>query len=218
MTPTTGASSGPAQFPHVESGGVHYPSESSWLPANFLRSKHAAGLSYAAYLATDPAKAEAWRKVEGQIALTDDQRKLVESFTRRINVICVSGIWCGDCSSQGPMLQAIAAANPAMIDLKWLDRDSHMDLSQRIVINAGLRVPTVIFLAEDFEFLGLLGDRTLARYRAVAARKLGASCPLPGAPVPAEELAATLQDWVNEFERIHLMLRLSPRLRQKHGD
>ena len=30
--------------------------------------------------------------------------------------------------------------------------------------------------------------------------------------------AAVLQEWLNEFERVQWMLRLSPRLRQKHGD
>jgi hypothetical protein len=37
-------------------------------------------------------------------------------------------------------------------------------------------------------------------------------------PPPPDELAATLQDWINELERVQLMLRLSPRLRQKHND
>jgi hypothetical protein len=52
----------------------------------------------------------------------------------------------------------------------------------------------------------------------MAARQLGASCPLPGAPVPADEAASTMQGWIDEFERVQLMLRLSPRLRQVHGD
>jgi hypothetical protein len=73
-------------------------------------------------------------------------------------------------------------------------------------------------MSEDFEFVSLLGDRTLSRYRAMAARSLGAACPLPGAPLPDDELAATLSEWVGEFERVQLLLRLSPRLRQKHGD
>jgi len=34
----------------------------------------------------------------------------------------------------------------------------------------------------------------------------------------ADELNATLQDWLNEFERVQLLLRLSTRLRQIHGD
>ena len=111
----------------------------------------------------------------------------------------------------------IAEASPC-VDLKWLDRDEHSDLAEQIKINAGLRVPALIFMAEDYEPVSIMGDRTLSRYRALAAKQLGAACPLPGAPVPTEELHATLQDWLDEFERVHLLLRLSGRLREKHGD
>ena len=34
----------------------------------------------------------------------------------------------------------------------------------------------------------------------------------------AEALAATTAEWLAEFERAQLILRLSPRLRSKHGD
>ena len=85
----------------------------------------------------------------------------------------------------------------------------------RIDYNAGNRVPTLLFCAEDFELVSYLGDRTLTRYRSIAAQQLGAACPLPGAHVPEDELATTLNDWLNEFERVQLLLRLSPRLRQK---
>lgn len=177
-----------------------------------------AGLDYDSYLATDPAKAENWRKLEAQIHLTDAQQNLIRSFTRQIKVLAISGIWCGDCVAQCPMLMKIAQANPRCIDLKFVDRDVHIDLSQRVMINAGLRVPTVIFMAEDFEPVSILGDRTLMRYRSVAAKQLGPSCPLPGAAIAQDELNATLQEWLNEIERIHLLLRLSSRLREKHAD
>ena len=209
------------------------------LDAAFLRSKHESGLDYESYLATDPAKAASWRKYESQVELSADQLKLIAGFTREIKVLVSSGIWCGDCAVQCPMLAKVAAAartvgrafRPSesltggtpvppvsLIDLKFLDRDEHLDLSQQIMINQGLRVPTVIFMAEDFEPVSILGDRTLTRYRAVAARQLGPSCPLPGAPVPQDELNATLQEWLYEFERVHLLLRLSARLRERHGD
>ena len=103
-------------------------------------------------------------------------------------------------------------------DVKWLDRDEHPERAGQIRIHAGLRVPDRIFMAEDYEPVSIMGDRTLSRYRALAAKQLGAACPLPGAPVPTEELQATLQDWLDEFERVHLLLRLSGRLREKHGD
>ena len=185
--------------------------------ATYLKSKHEAGLDYEAYLATDADKADNWRTIDSQITLSDSQRTLIEGFSRQMKVLVVSGIWCGDCVQQGPLLQLIAEANP-LIDQKWIDRDEHADLAEQIKINQGLRVPMAIFMAEDYEPVSIMGDRTLTRYRAIAAKQLGPSCPLPGAPVPTEELQSTLQDWLDEYERVHLLLRLSGRLRKKHGD
>lgn len=187
------------------------------MQAAYLKEKHDAGLNYADYLATDAEKAERWREIDGQIDLDNEQRALLAGFTREMKVICVSGIWCGDCVQQGPLIQRIADASDR-IDLRWLDRDEHIDLAEQLQINQGTRVPVVLFLAEDHELVSIYGDRTLTRYRAMAAKQLAAACPLPGAAVPDDELRGTLQDWLDEFERVQLLLRLSGRLRQKHGD
>ncbi|MDA0975675.1 MAG: thioredoxin family protein [Phycisphaerales bacterium] len=187
------------------------------LDANSLHETFEAALSWEDYLATDEDRANRWREFHERVGLDEDQRTLIGGFGRRMPVLCVSGIWCGDCVQQGPMLQRIAEASD-LIDLRWVDRDEHAELAEHVKINAGLRVPTVIFMAEDFELLGWFGDRTLSRYRAMAAKNLGPACPVPGAPLPDDELAATLQDWIDEFERFQLMLRLSPRLRHRHGD
>ena len=187
--------------------------------ASYLRLKHNAGHDYAAYLDSGkPEQKEGWQKIGDQLTLTDDQAKLLAGFTREIKVLVVSGIWCGDCVRQGPMIQAIADATGGRAEVRWLDRDEHMDLQSQVTVNAGNRVPVVIFAAEDFELVGYVGDKLLSRYRVAAQQALGANCPLPGAPVPQEELDAEVQDWVDEFERVHLLLRLSGRLRQKHGD
>ena len=80
-------------------------------------------------------------------------------------------------------------------------------------------MPVVLFLSEDLmNGAPLLGDRTINRYRALALRKLGPLCPTGIVAPEKEELAATLGDWVNEVERVQLMLRLTPRLRQKYQD
>lgn len=189
------------------------------MDATFLRQKHEAGLRYDEYLATGTVDQQTnWRRIGEQVSLEDRQSQLLRGFVRQMKVLAMSGIWCGDCAQQGPLLQAIADANPRIIDLRWLDRDEHADLQQQLRINGGNRVPVVIFCAEDDEPVGWYGDRTLNRYRALAAKQLGGACPLPGAAVPQDELAATLQDWLNEFERVQLILRLSTRLRQKYGD
>lgn len=189
------------------------------LSAPYLQQTFAQAKPYAEYVTTGtPDQQVAWRRIYEQAALTGVQRELIGSFVRRMPVLVSSGTWCGDCVQQCPLIARIAEANPRAIDLRFVDRDEHKDLSDKIKICGGHRVPTVIFMAEDFEFVALAGDRTLARYRAVAARQLGPSCPLPGAPLDQDELVATLGDWLNEFERVHLLLRLSGRLRQKHGD
>lgn len=187
------------------------------LDPDFLRDHHERGLDFNAYLATDPERSDAWREIHHRISLTGDQQRLVAGFTRRMPVIVISGTWCGDCVQQGPLLERIAEASPC-IDLRWLDRDEHAAISARVRINGGSRVPVVIFMSDDFQAVSIFGDRTLSRYRAIAARHLGPSCPLPGAPVATDELDATLTDWLDEFERVQLLLRLSPRLRRIHRD
>ena len=195
------------------------------MEAKYLQSKHEGGASYNDYVrsGTDQ-QFENWKQVYDQCApgsagaLTNDQTKLITGFTRRINIIAVSGIWCGDCVQQGPLVARIAEANPDSIDMRWLDRDEHIDLQERVRINAGNRVPVLIFCAEDYEFVSWYGDRTLSRYRAIAAKQLGAACPMPGAPIDQSEMADTTAEWVEQFERVHLLLRLSGRLRQIHGD
>jgi Thioredoxin len=189
------------------------------MKADYLKSKHQAGLTYADYLATGtPQQTRDWQAIYDQSPLTRPQAALLGSFTRKINVLGLSGIWCGDCVQQCPLIQRIAEGAPDAVDLRWLDRDQHMDLQEQVRINAGNRVPVLIFCAEDYEPVGWFGDRTLTRYRAMAAKNLGGACPMPGAPVPQDELNATLVEWLEQFERAHLLLRLSGRLRQKHGD
>jgi thiol-disulfide isomerase/thioredoxin len=189
------------------------------LTPDLARTKFSIGVDYRAYVAgAKPAERENWARFESRALLGGPQRALVAGFTRRMPVLVLSGTWCGDCAAQCPILAAIAAVNPMAIDLRFLDRDAHTDLADRVLICGGRRVPTVIFLSEDFDFVSIAGDKSISRLRASAAKALGASCPLPGAGVPEDEYAATIQDWVVEFERAHLLVRLSTKLRDRHGD
>ncbi len=185
--------------------------------AEKLKGLYASAETYDSYLANSSANAAPWRENDARTSLTQEQQTLLGSFVREMKVLVLSGVWCGDCSAQGPMLAAIALASPK-IDLRWLDRDANAELAGKLAINAGHRVPTVLFMAEDFEPVSVFGDRTLSRYRSVAARQLGAACDIPGALIPVNEYDETLQEWLGEFERVQLLLRLSARLRQKHGD
>jgi hypothetical protein len=191
------------------------------------RTAFEAALPYPAYLETaKPHERTNWQSFDKRVTLTTPQQATIGGFARRINVLVISGTWCGDCVQQVPILAAIAATFPAHdlggrdpgIDLRIVDRDAQEAFTSQFTIASGRRVPVVIFLNEDFDFCALAGDRTLARYRSMAEAKLGAACPLPGAPVPADEVAAVTAEWLDQFERVALMLRLSTKLRQRHGD
>lgn len=178
-----------------------------------------AALPYAEFLARygEPRHQERWQRTYEQVALTSDQRSLVGSFTRQMYLLCVAGAWCGDCVLQCPIMQKIQEASP-VIQVRFVDRDAHRDAQDELAINAGRRVPVVVFLAEDFEEIGRFGERTLTMYRRMARDRLGPSCPTGIVPPDDAYLAAVTADWVNEVERMQLLLRLSPRLRAKHGD
>ncbi len=177
------------------------------------------GLSYADFLArhgTDEQRRR-WDAVYSQVTLSDEQAALLRGFRRRMLVPVLAGTWCGDCVQQCPIFARIGEAN-ALIELRFFDRDTHPDMADAARICGGRRVPTVIFLSEEGAFCGLLGDRTLTKYRELSAGLDGAACPTGLVGPNSTTLAGVIQDWLNEFERVQIMLRLSPRLREKHGD
>ena len=146
----------------------------------FLSNQFKAALAYDQYLQTGTdEQRRRWTQVYDLAAnaITPQHRETLGGFVRDMNILIVSGIWCGDCVQQCPLIQRLAEVNDAKIHLRLIDRDEHQDLSQQFRINEGDRVPVTIFLAEDFALCGAFGDRTLHRYRAIAPRQLGASCP-----------------------------------------
>lgn len=173
---------------------------------------------YAAYVATaNEAQQPRWRTQYDAVVLDDSQRTLLAGFVRRMPVLCVSGIWCGDCMRDGAILQRLAEAAPA-IELRFLDRDGFPELRDHLRVVGGRRVPATLILDEDFQFVDRLGDRSLATYRRMAHAKLGDSCPTGIAAPPADEVAAVVADFLARLERAQLLLRLAPHLRERHGD
>lgn len=158
-----------------------------------------------------------WQAVHDRVTLTAEQEALVAGFTRKMNVFCLAGAWCGDCVNQCPIFQRVAEANP-LIDLRFLDRDVDPALRAELSVNGGQRVPVVVFLSEDYYECGRYGDRTLSTYRRMARSAFGAACPTGVVPADGDALSLVTAEWLAEFERHQLMLRLSARLRGQHGD
>ncbi|MBD3182030.1 thiol reductase thioredoxin [Candidatus Poribacteria bacterium] len=175
-------------------------------------------MPYKEYMASSKEQEQSrWKAVYDKVILTDEQKKLLGSFTRKMYILCLCGAWCGDCIRQGPILQRIAEASD-VIDLRFVDRDSNPDLRDKLRILGGTRVPVVVFLSEDFYECGRFGARTLSTYRKMAKEQIGPACSTGLVPPAEEELTAVAQEWIDMFERAQLALRLSPMLRQRYGD
>jgi thiol-disulfide isomerase/thioredoxin len=181
--------------------------------------KFAAALPYAEFMARygNDAYAAKWRATSDLVTLTSAQADLLGKFRRETNVLVLAGAWCGDCASQCPIFDRFAEAAP-VLKVRYLDRDEHADAQRELQINGGNRVPVVVFFSEDGHEVARYGDRTLSKYRSLVEQQTGESC-ASGIAVPGDPLLARVtQDWLDEFERVQWVLRLSPRLRQKHGD
>jgi hypothetical protein len=188
--------------------------------SDFWRECFGEAHSYEEYLsASDPKRASRWQSLGERIPrLSGEQRERLAAVHRTLNVLLVSGVWCGDCVRQGPMIRQIVDACDDGVALRVIDRDQNPKLRDEVRILGAARVPVVVFLSEDFHEVGRFGDRTLHTYRRKAETEFGAACAVPTAELPAEELAAERDEWAAIFERMLLMLRLAPPLRERYAD
>jgi thiol-disulfide isomerase/thioredoxin len=168
-------------------------------------------LPYDAFLSHfgTPADRENWDRVRAATELTAEQKTLLGTFVRNAPVLVLAGAWCGDCANQCPIFERFAEMAP-VLDVRYLDRDAFPAAQNELKINGGNRVPVVVFYSEDGFEVARYGERTLSTYRRMGAADEGRPAP------PVDRLAAATQEWLDEFERVQLILRLSPRLKRLH--
>ena len=177
------------------------------------------GVPYRDYLTTGSDRERgAWARAEAALPVfPEDTGTRLDPADRIVNVLCLSGIWCGDCVRSVPIVARLAEAAGPSVDFRLVDRDAIPELRDELRVLGAMRVPMVVFLTEDFHEIGRWGDRPLTVYRDKAVTELGAACPLPGS-ADGGALAAETEEWLDVFERMILMARLAPPLRARHGD
>ena len=76
--------------------------------------KFTEGLPYHEFLQKygSPDQRRRWDDFFGCVSLSDSQKSLLGSFTRRMQVIVMAGTWCGDCVNQCPMFEHFTQACP----------------------------------------------------------------------------------------------------------
>jgi thiol-disulfide isomerase/thioredoxin len=185
--------------------------------ADFWKKHYDMALPYEEYLKTDPEKAKRWIDFEPRAPnLSEDQIKRIQGYDRVINILIYSGIWCGDCVRQVPIIKKIAEAVGEKVNFKLIERETSPELMEELRIVGATRVPRIVFLTEDFWEIHRVGDRSLPVYRAKAVREIGMN--YDGGMLTPKALEEETEAWVMEFERVLLMVRLSPPLRNRYND
>lgn len=186
--------------------------------SDFFRRYFELGLPWEKYIASGtPSQSERWNRGLSQLTLSTTQKNLLSSFVRKMNIIVLSGIWCGDCSRQGPLFRLIEQ-NSACMEFRYVESRANPELVDELRIQGGTRVPVVVTVSEDFWEISRFGERTLSAYRRKARQEFGAACDSGVGVLPEDEYGLELSDWVEHFERLQLILRTSPFLRERYSD
>jgi thiol-disulfide isomerase/thioredoxin len=74
-----------------------------------------------------------WQQVYDATIITPEQADLMGSFRRKMNVLCMSGPWCGDCVNACPIFQRFAE-HSLLIDLRFVNRDRDFDTASKAAL------------------------------------------------------------------------------------
>jgi len=160
---------------------------------------------------------ESWKERRSRTPdLSPQDAERLQGYSRELNVLMYAGNWCGDCSRQAPMLHKMAQAAGDKVHLRLIERETSKELQDELRIVGALRVPIVVFLSEDFWEIGRFGERLLNVYRSKAAREIARG--VDAGVLSPKSLKKEMGEWLDVFERMLLMVRLSPPLRKRHGD
>ena len=175
-------------------------------------------LPYAAFLDryANPTHRPRWDAAHARIRLNPHQAELLGGSQGNAGRLPDRGL-VRRLHQPVPGVRSLPRASSA-IDLRFLDRDARPDMprrpgDQRRAPRARGRLPE----------RGRLRGRSLRRADPLGLpqarrRPLGPACPTGLVPPSDDLIAQGAAEWLGEFERAQLILRLSPRLRQKHGD
>src|SRR5579862_5900563 len=98
--------------------------------------RFASGVPYEAYLrGGNDEQQRRWNQVYQAAQLTGAQKELLNGFVREMKILVFSGIWCGDCVEQCPLIHRIAEANTQKIDLRFIERPRDGELIPELRIN-----------------------------------------------------------------------------------
>jgi thiol-disulfide isomerase/thioredoxin len=74
---------------------------------------------------------------------------LLGALPRPVHVVAIAEPWCGDVRRHVPVLQWLAQAAPNL-EVRYISREQHPDVSVRFLTNGGEAIPVFVFLSNRF--------------------------------------------------------------------
>lgn len=131
------------------------------------------------------------RRWDKTAKVSDEMKRKIESFNKKITWLVISESWCGDAAHIMPIINKVADLNPN-IDYKVVLRDENEALMNQFLTNGGKSIPKLIMLdSETNDVLHTFGPRPSTATKMVADYKTEHGSITP-------EFKEELQHWYNK--------------------
>lgn len=98
------------------------------------------------------------KKYDETYQVSDTLKTALETAPATIWLVLTEG-WCGDAAFNVPMLAAIEKAVPEKVQLRFLLRDSNLELMDAHLTDGGRSIPKLIVLSKELKDLATWGPR-----------------------------------------------------------
>ena len=112
------------------------------------------GLSYNEFLdKAEPNYREKFEMFYKDMALSENTVERIKKIGKIVKVLVFAEPWCPDCMVSLPVIAKMAEINN-LIEFAILPKEGHEDFLEKYKYDGKPRIPTLIFMNEDYEELG----------------------------------------------------------------
>jgi Thioredoxin len=126
------------------------------------REQFDAGLTYAEYKAQMTRNREQFEQNEKDLQLSAQDAEAFRSLPQPVSVLALAEDWCGDVIANLPIIGRVAEASQGKLNLRILLRDQQPGeqvMNEHLNKGQYKSIPTVVFLDEDFNEVGVWVER-----------------------------------------------------------
>ncbi len=112
------------------------------------------GVSFEEFVNQDTdAYKEKTLKILDTIKFTEEQLKRIRAINKKLYILICAEMWCPDCMINVPVVEKMRQLNKN-ISLSIVGKERTLDFFQKYALDEKVRIPTFVFLNEEFNEMG----------------------------------------------------------------